>query len=120
MNTCITRAGLVSLLLAACGPPPDVTDFSAVAAADTTVILKWSPVPTGASYSLSRREVSGTYGSIGYVASTTFTDTLVKPGQTYIYQVRAVKGGIFSVGVEATVTTPGTSLPNEPTDSGVR
>ncbi len=120
MYTLLTRAGIVSLLLAACGAPPDVSDFTAVAAADTKVILKWSPVPMGASYSLSRRVQSGTYGSIAYVAESSFTDGLVQPGQTYVYQVRAVKGGIFSVGVEATVTTPGPSVPNEPADSGVR
>jgi hypothetical protein len=94
------------------------------AMAQHTVALSWTASTTsGATYNVYRQQAcSGNFAKINTtaVATTTFTDAAVAPGETYCYQVTAVSSGLESTPTNpAPATIPAASItPSSPQSPG--
>lgn len=107
---------VVLVWLVSCNPPdpdPGVTNPSwkrADLIGLTKVSLEWTTVPNVDSYTLERKQGSGSYSNIFSGNATTREDSVTE-GQTYTYRIKSVKGGVSSTGVEKTVTVPTRGTP---------
>ena len=88
-------------------PPAAPTGLSASGITKTAMTLNWTKSPGAASYEVRPRN-SGSWTSIGDVATYTFTD--LSAGTKYTMQVRALNTG----GSSAAASLAATTLPNPP------
>lgn len=97
------------------GTPTDIDDLAATLNDDCHVELSWGDVPGDDGYRI-RRKLDGesTYKTLGDVNTsiTSYIDSTVETGNTYIYQVRPLENGVAtklsnlpSVNVSCTITT---------------
>ena len=103
--------------------PPGAPTLAPATAGDASVALSWTPGSTGGAaitnYRVYRGTTSGNLALLTTLgAVTSYTDTAVANGTTYVYQVSAVNSvgeGPRSVERSATPTAPAT-VPGAPTD----
>jgi fibronectin type 3 domain-containing protein len=96
--------------VAAPGAPTNL----AATAGNTQVTLTWSSVTNATGYHVKRSTTSGTETQIAAPTSTTYTDTSVKNGTKYFYEVSAVDAtgeGPNSAEVSATPAAPAQAPP---------
>jgi len=80
-------------------PPPAVSGLSVVSRAPRQIALAWNPSSSSAQgYTVERSTNGRTWVVVGRLSagSTTFTDSSVAPGKTYVYHVRAYNAWGFS------------------------
>ncbi len=128
VRTCVLIFMSVLIMAGSCGEQkPPVTDttltnpgnFKAEAASETTVNLSWSAVSTATGYSLERKIEGGSYTILKDLAktATSYSDTTVEAGQTYLYLIKSVRDGKKSTGTETgKVTLPVLGQPFNLTD----
>lgn len=128
-NVARTPAQLQSDMNTAVAAPPDAvpptapSGLGATAAGSTQVNLAWTAATDNVAvtgYRVERCAGSGcgTFVEVGSSATTTFADTLLTAGTTYVYRVRAIDAagnlGPYSGTASATTTTPDTTPPTAP------
>ncbi len=70
--------------------PPTPSNFIATATSTTQIALSWTASAGVTQYEIVRASASTPYGAPFVTASTTYNDTTVAAGQSYVYKVRAL------------------------------
>jgi len=78
------------------GPLPTPQNLIATATSTTTVTITWGAVTGATGYRLERSSGAGTFTQIATPTGTSYNDTGLTPGTTYVYRVRAVKSASIS------------------------
>ncbi|MGL4610560.1 MAG: galactose oxidase-like domain-containing protein [Trueperaceae bacterium] len=93
----------------------DPTGFSASVASETGVNLSWTGVKAATGYSLERKLEGGSYEEIEDKLSkdaTSYEDTGLESGESYVYRLKTLKNSEKSKGVESKVVKlPAPGLP---------
>lgn len=90
-------------------PPGTPTNLTAVATSGAQVVINWSAAANAATYTLDRENPgSTTFSQVATgLTTTTFTDTNVVAGQTYLYEVQSSNAsGTSAFAGPASVTLP--------------
>jgi hypothetical protein len=82
-------SGVLHFLLSSSGEPNAPTGFSAIAVTAGQVDLSWAGVTGATSYEVERRAPGTGYVAIATTAGTSFSDSSVAAGRSYLYRVRA-------------------------------
>lgn len=117
----------IMLMAASCGKqnpggngttPNNPNSFQVTLADETTVALSWEAVTDATGYSLERKVEGGSYSPLTTLGKTTsYSDTIVEAGKTYVYMIKTVRDGKKSTGLEtAKVTLPPPTQPFNLTD----
>lgn len=86
-------------------PPASPSNFTATATSSSQISLSWSAVTGANSYSLERRQGTGSYSQIATPTTTTFVDSGLQANTSYSYQLKAVNTLGSSAAVSASATT---------------
>jgi hypothetical protein len=70
--------------------PATPTGLVATATTSTNVNLSWNPSPSAAQYEVMRASASSAYATVTTTAMTSYSDSSVAEGATYVYKVRAI------------------------------
>jgi hypothetical protein len=86
------KTGSATVTVIVLSPP---ASLNAAAASTALVQLSWSPVNGATGYEIWRKSGGG-YALLNTTGSTTYPDAAVTAGTSYVYQIRAVAGGVQS------------------------
>jgi hypothetical protein len=70
--------------------PATPTGLVATATTPTNVSVTWNPSPSAAQYDVMRASASSGYATVTTTAMTSYSDSSVTEGATYVYKVRAI------------------------------
>lgn len=100
------------------GAAPTDPSYVSAASNSTSVIVNWAAVTNAANFKLDRKVSGGSYSELATLPATqtTYTDTALTLGTSYVYRVRTVSvQGTITTGRESpTVTFTGPTTPGSP------
>lgn len=77
-------------------PPPPPVNVVATATTETSVTITWSPAAGATEYVVERSFNGGPFVQVGNPTGTSFVNSPLTPGTTYVYRVRAQNTGGLS------------------------